>query len=115
MTLHDIYGENGEIIAEVDEPETGTVESKGDDWTRPSAHIQWKGTDVCMDFHCLCDTGEEVAGVGHFDGYFAYHVRCARCGRVYRLPTELLLVEVDPDEEPWCNPMDIYPDEEEGK
>lgn len=26
MTLHDVYGDNGEIIAEVEDPETGPLE-----------------------------------------------------------------------------------------
>jgi len=66
-----------------------------DSWTRPSVYIQWKGTDVCIDFHCLCDTEDDVAGVGHFDGYGMYAIRCPRCGRVYELPTELPLTLVE--------------------
>lgn len=34
----------------------------------PHGWIQWKGTDVCMDFHCEC--GE----ANHYDGYFAYQI-----------------------------------------
>ena len=30
--------------------------------------IQWKGTDVCMDFHCKC--GAHL----HIDGMFVYKV-----------------------------------------
>lgn len=33
---------------------------------RAHAFIQWKGTDVCMDFHCEC--GVHM----HFDGDFAF-------------------------------------------
>lgn len=50
---------------------------------RPFAFVQWKGTDVCMDFHCEC--GEH----NHFDGYFAYVVKCAKCGQEWEMPTRL--------------------------
>lgn len=44
------------------------------------AFIQWKGTDVCMDF--TCDCGAE----GHFDGAFAYVVKCPGCGQEWEMP-----------------------------
>lgn len=56
----------------------------------PNVHIQWKGTDVCLDFRCVC--GED----GHFDGYFAYAIRCPTCGRVYKMPDTFALVDADP-------------------
>jgi hypothetical protein len=67
----------------------------------PHVYIQWKGTDVCLDFHCECDA-ENDDDFGHFDGFFAYHIKCSRCGRVYKLPTQLELtlvqaVESGPD------------------
>lgn len=34
--------------------------------SRPYAFIQWKGTDVCMDFHCEC--GAHC----HFNSDFAF-------------------------------------------
>ncbi len=40
--------------------------------------IQWKGTDVCLDFYCPCGAH------GHFDGDFAYNVRCPNCGSAFR-------------------------------
>lgn len=46
----------------------------------PYAFIQWKGTDVCMDFHCEC--GAHC----HFDGYFAYKVKCPHCETVWEMP-----------------------------
>jgi hypothetical protein len=46
----------------------------------PHAFIQWKGTDVCMDFHCAC--GEHC----HFDGDFAYAVQCPHCATVWEMP-----------------------------
>lgn len=66
-----------------------------DGWTRPSVYIQYKNTDICIDFHCLCDTEHEPTGMGHYDGYHAYAVKCGRCGRIYELPTELPLKLVE--------------------
>ncbi len=45
--------------------------------------IQWKGTDACFDFHCDC--GEHC----HFDGYFAYVVKCPACGQEWEMPSLL--------------------------
>ena len=50
--------------------------------------IQWKGTDVCLDFNCPCGRS------GHFDGYFAYFLRCA-CGVVYEMGTQVIAKRVD--------------------
>lgn len=61
---------------------------------KPShAHIQWKGTDVCMDVYCIC--GER----GHVDGGFVYNVRCPCCGRVYfcNPMIELICLETEPE------------------
>lgn len=55
----------------------------GDDSDEPAgthAFVQWKGTDVCMDFYCDC--GEQ----SHFDGYFAYVVTCPACGQEWEMP-----------------------------
>lgn len=46
----------------------------------PYAFLQWKGTDVCFDFHCAC--GADL----HFDGYFAYNVECGQCHAVWEMP-----------------------------
>lgn len=53
-------------------------------------YVQWKGSDVCIDFRCLC--GEK----GHFDGLFAYALRCAACARIWEMPTQFALRE-NPD------------------
>lgn len=50
-------------------------------WPEPSAFIQWKGTDVCMDFHCEC------GAFCHFDGDFAYTVKCPHCSTVWEMPS----------------------------
>lgn len=54
--------------------------------------IQWKGTDVCMDINCSC--GE----LTHVDGDFAYHVKCAYCGKVYYCNGHIEFIELE--EEP---------------
>lgn len=50
-------------------------------WPEPSAFIQWRGTDVCMDFHCGC------GAFCHFDGDFAYTVKCPHCETVWEMPS----------------------------
>jgi hypothetical protein len=42
--------------------------------------VQWKGTDVCLDFDCVCSYH------AHFHGDFAYSLRCVQCGRIYEMP-----------------------------
>lgn len=59
----------------------------------PSINIQWKGTDVCLDFHCIC-MSEEMGYSSHFDGRFAYYLRCNKCKRIYRLGTEVSITEI---------------------
>ena len=51
------------------------------DVPNPNAFIQWKGTDVCMDFSCECGAN------CHFDGYFAYTVKCPHCSTVWEMPS----------------------------
>lgn len=51
--------------------------------------IQWKGTDVCLDFYCRCGAH------GHVDGDFAYYVRCAACGTIYEMGTQVKAVAID--------------------
>ena len=45
----------------------------------PHGWIQWKGTNVCIDLHCTC------GNLGHFDGDFAYAIKCAYCGAIWKL------------------------------
>jgi hypothetical protein len=77
--------------------------------TRPegsdaSMFIQWKGTNLCMDFVCRCGDS------GHFDGYFAYLVRCTTCGTVYRMGTQVIAKVVEPAADD--NVLDISMDAE---
>ncbi len=46
---------------------------------KASNFIQWKGTDVCMDFKCEC--GAHL----HIDGMFGYYIKCSHCETVYKL------------------------------
>jgi transcription elongation factor Elf1 len=54
--------------------------------------IQWKGTEVCLDFNCPC--GHE----GHVDAGFAYFVECGGCGAVYQMGTQVIAKRVEPGE-----------------
>jgi len=56
-----------------------------------SAYIQWKGTSVCMDVHCVCGAH------GHIDDEFAYYYECSKCGRVFSVGSTVRLYELDPD------------------
>lgn len=57
----------------------------------PHVFVQWKGTDVCLTFHCEC--GER----GHFHGDFAYALRCGACGKEWEMPHSWALVPVHRD------------------
>ena len=59
-----------------------------DEIDRPRAFLQWKGTDACFDFYCKC------GAYCHFDGYFAYYVKCPHCSTVYQMPFNLFPREV---------------------
>jgi len=69
------------------------------DWSyretpRPTTFIQWKGTDLCADFYCVC--GNQF----HIDSEFVYAVQCPHCERRYELSARLELREM-PSEEAW--------------
>jgi hypothetical protein len=51
-----------------------------------SVFVQWKGTNVCLDYYCECGVQ------GHFDGFFAYQLRCGACGKVFDMPHSFALV-----------------------
>lgn len=66
-----------------DETDTG--------WKQPSAFIQWKGTEVCMDFHCKC------GAFCHFDGDSPYVVECPHCHTKWEMPYVVYPREVTPE------------------
>lgn len=63
-----------------------------DETAQPYGWIQWKGTNVCLDFYCAC--GEH----SHLDSWFAYSVECGACHRVYGLSAHVEAVELTPQE-----------------
>ena len=67
-----------------------SAESTWDAPANPFTFIQWKGTDVCLDLHCEC--GEH----SHLDGYFAYVIKCGRCGAEWQMPTYMTLIRHTP-------------------
>lgn len=95
-----------------DAPEAQGDRKESFPFTRPTGSdanmfIQWKGTDVCLDFHCPCGAH------GHFDGYFAYRLRCPSCDAVYELGTQVIVKRIDPDVDPRAGEarmLDVDPD-----
>ena len=71
------------------------------DLPRPCAFIQWKGTNVCADYYCVC--GEQF----HIDTDFAYAVKCPYCQRIYEVSAMIELRELK-DGEKWegCDPVE---------
>lgn len=55
--------------------------------------IQWKGTDVCLDFTCECGTNN------HYDDYSAYAVQCSGCGSYYALSPKVEMLRVETGED----------------
>ena len=58
--------------------------------------IQWKGTDLCMDFYC-----PECNEHSHFDGMFAYHIQCPHCETYFKMPEDVTVESVG-KEKPSC-------------
>jgi len=66
-------------------------------FTRPlgsevSMFIQWKGTEVCLDFTCLCGFK------GHIDDCFVYYVECPQCESVYQMGTQVIAKKISKEE-----------------
>jgi hypothetical protein len=55
-----------------------------------TTNVQWKGTDLCMDFVCPTCSGQS-----HFDGLFAHVIQCPHCKSLFRMPTDLPLTTID--------------------
>lgn len=58
----------------------------------PHGWTQFKGTDICMDVHCVCGYH------GHVDDGFVYYVKCPACHRVYMVNGHVELVELKVEE-----------------
>lgn len=69
--------------------------------TAPTTFIQWKGTDLCVDFWC-----PKCAEHSHYDGMFAYHIKCGGCGQVWKLSNEVQVTEAGPGAECVLGPCD---------
>ena len=65
--------------------------------TDATMFIQWKGTNVCVDFQCPCQP-KDAKFAAHFDGFFAHFLRCPACGSVYELGTQVRARLVSPGE-----------------
>lgn len=72
----------------------------------PSAFIQYKGTDICMDFRCKCGAS------CHFDGDFAYTVKCPHCSQCYEMPPILFPRECAAQEDAKIMDRDEWLDED---
>lgn len=55
----------------------------------PFGWVQWKGTNVCMDVHCVCGV------LMHIDDTFVYFLKCSHCDRVYMVSGFVRLLEMD--------------------
>lgn len=58
----------------------------------PYGWLQHKGTNLCIDLHCVC--GE----LTHFDGDFLYNWVCPACKRHYATGSHLAMHEMSADE-----------------
>lgn len=56
--------------------------------TEPYGWIQHKGTDICIDLHCVCGYH------GHYDGDFFYFYECPECHRKYAVGQNVKLIEL---------------------
>jgi hypothetical protein len=63
---------------------------------QPEVHMQWKGTDVCLDFQCFCSDPDDAYEF-HLDGYVFGRFTCPRCGTTWRLGQPL--IESEPAEQ----------------
>lgn len=73
----------------------------------PHALIQWKGSEICMDVRCEC------GAFGHLDASHTYYVRCAHCGRTYKVNPHVQLVEVQKEDEEAVAEMHRMPEPRE--
>lgn len=72
------------------------------------AFVQYKNTDICMDFYCECN--EHC----HFDGYGAYTVQCPKCSTIWEMPAFVMPRKADERTSEFCreNPKMMEGDEE---
>lgn len=71
----------------VDEAAANLIEEKYRH--QPHGRIQWKGTDVCMDFFCKC--GEST----HIDADFVFFIQCPYCKTVFKSNPHIEMIELE--------------------
>ena len=59
--------------------------------------IQWKATDVFIEFTCKC--GE----YNNYSGFFAYYVKCSGCDQVYKMDTKIKMEKTNKTD---CKPLE---------
>jgi len=69
---------------------------------KPHGYVQWKGTDACMEIYCKC------GHCSHIDAYFAYHVKCPKCGTVYMCNGHIELIELEQEPETCVIVPELY-------
>jgi len=57
-----------------------------------STFIQWKGTNLCMDFTC-----PECEVASHLDGMFAHVIECGNCHAQFQMPTDIPVRLITPE------------------
>jgi hypothetical protein len=57
------------------------------------AFFPWKNIEVWAEITCTCGYHSVI------EGYFFYQFRCVGCGKIYKVPTEIELEEVEPNNE----------------
>jgi len=74
-------------------PSYDTIYSRDNKETVSGGWVQYKGTDLCVDLHCEC--GHH----GHYDGLFAYAMKCSKCTTPYAVGQNIKLIPLGHKEE----------------
>ena len=51
--------------------------------------LQWKNTDVCLDFVCTC------GHMRHLGGFFVYYIRCPECQTVWVMSQHVIATKLE--------------------
>lgn len=76
-----------EAVCDLAEAQAGLVLSG-----KAELNVQWKGTDLCADFQCVCSPAEEMFEF-HVDAITFGVITCPRCRREWKL-SQVTLEEV---------------------
>lgn len=58
----------------------------------PHGWLQWKGSNVCIDFHCACGHHS------HIDADFVYYIRCPKCKQTYSMNPNIEAIPLNVEE-----------------